>query len=365
MNQPQVTIVTIVKDLVKAGRREMFRQCVESVHQQNYPHIDYLVVDGQSTDGTIQILQKYEKQGLLRFISGHDTGIYDAMNKGIDNARGDYVAFLNSDDYYENPMAVAKVVEALTSSGADFAYGTVSMIDETRNLTFYPFEPYFVCSMPFSHQSMFCRRDILAKYRFDTSFRLAGDFDLIMRLYLEGCSSVDARWLIAVYRMSGQSSANQNACYREYSKVFMKNYSRFGHYSLDTYEFMARTFQVPLPLMMAIIKHLRKKNPRLADMLSSMEDFQKASFSFRLKMRVSGILKAHLSPAFFEGVRQFFVDVTDKDIQTMETTVYLLNLIPLFRIVRNRPEQPRRLFKLYILGILVHKHKDYFYGNEG
>lgn len=360
MSQPQVTIVTIVKNIISAGRKKMFQQCIESVINQKYPFIDYLVVDGQSNDGTIKLLQTYQDKGMLRFISSPDTGIYDAMNKGIDNARGEYVAFLNSDDYYENDLAVSKSVEALTASHADFSYGTVNMVDKTRKLVFYPCEILFVCSMPFSHQSMFCRRDILAKYRFDTSFRLAGDIDLIMRLYLDGCTSVDARWVIAVYRMSGESSANQDKCYEEYTRVFQKNYSRFCHISMDTYNYMARSFQVPNPLMWAIIKHLRAKKSKMADQLDSLASFQSKGFSARVKSWISKMLKAILPDSFFEKARQRFLDFTDKDIPTTDKMLYFLNHIQIFRISRNRPEHPRSLFKLYILGIPIYKRKDYF-----
>ena len=96
MNTPLVTVVTVCLNVIQTGRKEMFLQCVESVRRQTYPRIEHLIIDGASTDGTIPLLQSLN----LSFFSEKDTGIYDAMNKGIARGKGEYVLFLNTDDFF-------------------------------------------------------------------------------------------------------------------------------------------------------------------------------------------------------------------------------------------------------------------------
>ena len=92
---PKVTIVTVVYNLIENGREQYFRQCLESVHKQLYQNIEHIVIDGASNDGTIDLLEEYNKKGWIKYYSEPDTGIYDAMNKGIEKATGKYIVFLN------------------------------------------------------------------------------------------------------------------------------------------------------------------------------------------------------------------------------------------------------------------------------
>ncbi len=125
-NKPLVTIVTITRNLIKEGRKDFFRQCVDSVKMQDYSHIEHVIVDGASDDGTLDLFNELG----LEYISEPDTGIYNAFNKGVKRANGKYIAFLNSDDYYIIPNAVTLVVDALEKSNADFTYAPVSIVNE-------------------------------------------------------------------------------------------------------------------------------------------------------------------------------------------------------------------------------------------
>ena len=97
-----ITIITATHNLISNGREKTFRQCVESIHQENQGQIEHLVIDGGSTDGSVRILDEYAKKGWLKYISEPDNGIYDAMNKGVRLAQSEYVWFINSDDYILN-----------------------------------------------------------------------------------------------------------------------------------------------------------------------------------------------------------------------------------------------------------------------
>lgn len=97
---PLVTVITVTYNLIKGKREKFIIQCLESVHNQRYSNIEHIVIDGASDDGTLPLLKKYESLGWIKLFSEPDTGIYDAMNKGILKANGKYVSILNSDDFF-------------------------------------------------------------------------------------------------------------------------------------------------------------------------------------------------------------------------------------------------------------------------
>lgn len=111
MKQPLITIVTITYNLIKAGREQTFRQCVESVHNQTYKNIEHIIIDGASNDGSLDLIKEYEDKGWIKCYSEPDKGIFDAMNKGIRLAKGVYVNFLNTDDYFHDINGVENSVK--------------------------------------------------------------------------------------------------------------------------------------------------------------------------------------------------------------------------------------------------------------
>lgn len=111
---------------------------LNSVLSQNYPNIEYLIIDGGSTDGTLEIIKKYEVRfkGKLRWISERDKGLYDAMNKGINMATGDVVGFLNSDDFFSFPNVLSSQMACFTE-GVDAVYGDVKYVQRKNPLNWY------------------------------------------------------------------------------------------------------------------------------------------------------------------------------------------------------------------------------------
>ena len=120
---PKITIVTATYNLIKAGRKEFFKKCIESIYSQTYKNFEHIIIDGASDDGTLDLIKEIAPRSTV--ISEPDKGIYDAFNKGVKKASGEYVHFLNSDDYYTDK----KSLEISASSGEIFA--------ETR-LMFFP-----------------------------------------------------------------------------------------------------------------------------------------------------------------------------------------------------------------------------------
>ncbi|TMJ17514.1 MAG: glycosyltransferase [Alphaproteobacteria bacterium] len=171
---------------------------IRSVAAQDWADFEHIIVDGGSTDGTAALVERL-RHDRLRFVSGHDDGLYDAMNKGLHLATGDYVGFLNADDFLAAPDALGFIARA-AESGADCILGDTALVDSDGRPTPYIYSArgfrswwLTIGAMP-PHPSFYARRALLlAAGGFDISFRVGADFDLIARLIL----GRGARWLVA------------------------------------------------------------------------------------------------------------------------------------------------------------------------
>jgi glycosyltransferase involved in cell wall biosynthesis len=206
---PDVTIVTIIKNLINEGRRAFFDEMVASVKSQSFPRerIEHIVVDGASDDGTVGYLDKLFKEGQIDFwISEPDSGIYNAMNKGSLLAHGKYVLFLNSDDYL-HAAALERLYAALQSSGAAYAFANAVKVDENGrhvgshigdiNKVFF--------GTPYCHQTLLCRRDIFRKVYFDEKYRITM-WSYAYDLYMNNYQHVYVPEVVASFRVGGVST---------------------------------------------------------------------------------------------------------------------------------------------------------------
>ena len=162
---------------------------IKSVLSQTYTNIEYIVVDGASKDGTTEIIKKYENQ-ISKFVSEKDKGIYDGLNKGVDLATGDVIAFLHSDDIYENENVVADIVKLFETTNTDSIYGDLVYVDKNdTNKIFrywksgeYTFKKLQNGWMP-PHPTFFVKREFYEKYgKFDLSYGIAADYDFMLRM---------------------------------------------------------------------------------------------------------------------------------------------------------------------------------------
>lgn len=233
-HHPLVSVVTVVYNLIKSKREEAFRRCVESVSGQDCPGIEHLVIDGGSTDGTIDLIEECLKQSKakVRYLSSPDGGIYDAMNRGIRLARGRYVSFLNSDDYYHDHTGLRTSVAYLDRGWYDFSYSAVRMVDEegnaVRHIHTSPDAKILFIEMPFSHQSMLFRRDaILELGGYDLRYKSASDYDLILRFALSGKSGVEVPLHFATFVCGGHSQVNMADAQHEVGRIYARLYGKF------------------------------------------------------------------------------------------------------------------------------------------
>ena len=216
----KVTVVTAV--LNDAGHIE---QTILSVISQTNIEIEYIIVDGGSKDGTLELIGKY-KDKISLLISEPDRGVYDAMNKGIKYSTGDFVYFLNSGDVLLNPSILSKIkLEELKERNAIIygnvvvAYGNIEALEKPR--------PFFNSKMKFKgigicHQSMFFPGELIRNEKYDLSYNIAADYDLAYRLWRKGTEFLYRDITIAKYDWGKGISSNPYKLldvYRENARV--------------------------------------------------------------------------------------------------------------------------------------------------
>jgi GT2 family glycosyltransferase len=187
-------------------------EAISSIIKQTYPNIEYIVVDGGSTDASLEIVMSYGPR-ITRLLSEPDNGIYEAFNKGLNLAQGEVLYFLNSDDYLYDERVISEVMTLFNNNPElQFIYGNTSVQDEVLNYRYLrgkPFSPDDLQTgdMP-PHQGFFVRRELIEKVGlFDTRYKIAGDFDLIIRCFKQAAErSYYFNRTIAVFREGGVST---------------------------------------------------------------------------------------------------------------------------------------------------------------
>lgn len=186
-DSPLVSIITVVYN-----SRSTIVQNLNSVISQTYPHIEHIIIDGASTDGTLQLIDKVKKK-VTKLISEPDKGIYDAMNKGLSLAGGEIIGFLNADDAYYDETTISTVVSEMEKTGSDSCYGDLIYVarkDPSKVIRYwksYPFDPrFFHRGWHPPHPTFFVRRWVYEVYGgFNLQFRIAADYELMLRLLLK------------------------------------------------------------------------------------------------------------------------------------------------------------------------------------
>lgn len=199
-SEPLISIVTVCLNAV--GHIE---KCINSVINQTYTNIEYIVIDGGSTDGTLDIIKKYEDR-ITHWISERDRGIYDAMNKGISMCKGVFVGLLSSDDYYAGD-AVQKIVETINSDNSvDVIHGNHISTCTSSNFNAKYVDGDLLKHMTMSHPTCFIRADVYKIYKYDISYKIAADYDLLIKLMKVGKKFKDIDHVITYVSPYGVSS---------------------------------------------------------------------------------------------------------------------------------------------------------------
>lgn len=164
------------------------RSTIESVKSQDYPDLEYIIIDGKSNDGTLEIIKSYE--GVVsNWISEPDMGLYDAMNKGINLATGDIVGVINSDDFYHRSDSISQVVKAFDKSQADAIYADIRFVNPInldKTIRYYSSKRFSLNSFKYgvmpAHPTFFTYRKYFELYGgYNTSYKISADFELLIR----------------------------------------------------------------------------------------------------------------------------------------------------------------------------------------
>lgn len=222
MFQPKLSIVTIVYNNVRDIERTL-----KSIISQTYINIEYIVVDGASTDGTLEILNQY-KQHITKLITEPDKGIYDAMNKGLALATGDYVLFMNSGDEIYSSETVANIFAS--APDADIYYGETEMINDAgeslgrrrhkapEKFTWRKFK----YGMSISHQAIYIKRSLVEPY--DSRYVLSADIDWILKAAKKAKLIVNIHQYVAKYLVGGMSKKRHRQSLVERFNIMKEHY---------------------------------------------------------------------------------------------------------------------------------------------
>ena len=186
-----------------------------SVIEQDHTDIEYIVIDGRSTDGTSRILEKYRSK-ISKLVSEKDEGMYFALNKGISMATGNIIGILHSDDFYSGPKVISRVAKQFESEKCDSVYGDLQYVSKDdahkviRHWKSEPFEPkLFLRGWMPPHPTFFAKRECYEKLgAFNTAFSISADYELMLRfLYKHGISSSYIPEVMVKMRTGGISNA--------------------------------------------------------------------------------------------------------------------------------------------------------------
>jgi glycosyltransferase involved in cell wall biosynthesis len=179
---PLVSIITVC-----LNSNSTIEQCIESVRSQTYTNIEYIIIDGGSRDGTVNKAKKYESSTIDYILSQKDSGLYDAMNKGLALARGEYILLLNSDDWYE-PDCVELLIKAAMETNAGVVSALANYVDANGKCLYTTaeigFDPATRMRNPLRHETMLLSAELYNKYGpYDTNYKVIADFHFILKLY--------------------------------------------------------------------------------------------------------------------------------------------------------------------------------------
>lgn len=239
---------------------------IKSVIGQTYGNIEYVIIDGKSSDNTLSIIGRY-KDKITKVISEKDNGIYDAMNKGVAYSTGDYLFFLNADDKFYDNYVIEKIVSRLSEHATDFIYGNLNVVNKDKNTSFIKKQDklnkiYLLKNTPcqptlFSHRRVFERCGI-----FNTDYKIVSDYEWILKAILEykvSCQYVDV--VINNFNIGGMSTniKHNELQDKERDEVINKYFTPFYRKS---YEFISKYMRslTKYPLTSAILNLFFKFN---------------------------------------------------------------------------------------------------------
>ncbi len=223
--KPKITVITVC---YQAGKT--LEQTIQSVLAQTYSDIEYLVIDGGSTDNTAQILSKYKSQ-VSKIVSEKDKGIYDAMNKGISLATGDIIGFLNADDLFMHTKVIEAIEKVFSTPNIQACYADLIYFKESaqgdRTTRYFKSSPFklgaFAKGWCPPHPTFYVRKSVYQQYgHFDLSYKIGNDVELMMRfLEKEAIQSAYLPETLVKMRVGGVSNQSLKNIYEQNKNILL------------------------------------------------------------------------------------------------------------------------------------------------
>lgn len=223
---PKFSVITVTYNAAA-----VLEDTIQSVILQTYHHVEYIIVDGASKDGTLAIVNRYRDR-IARVVSEPDKGLYDAMNKGIELATGDYLCFLNAGDSFHEDDTLQQMVHTLSAHAElpDVLYGETELVDQEGHfirmrrlsapevLTWRSFKQgMLVC-----HQAFFAKRSLVEPY--DLRYRFSADFDWCIRVMKKARTLHNTHLTVIDYLEEGMTTQNRKASLRERFRIMVRHY---------------------------------------------------------------------------------------------------------------------------------------------
>ncbi len=215
----KISIVTVCYN-----EEKNIAKTIESVLNQTTNSFEYIICDGKSTDKSVEIAKSYEnkfkEKGVeYRVYSEKDGGIYGGMNNGIDRSNGDYVIFINGGDKLNNDDALKNIIDAVGEKRPEVIYGNSLYVDMCVYTVFKTDHTKLEGGMSLAHPATLVRSDVIKNHKFDTSFRIAADYNMMLSLYHENCTFLKIDTVISNFYADGVSSINRCASISESCRV--------------------------------------------------------------------------------------------------------------------------------------------------
>lgn len=242
MTEPKFSIITVVWN-----GEQYLEQTILSVINQSYQNVEYIIIDGGSTDGTIDIIKKYEHK-IAYWISEPDKGIYDAMNKGIDVAKGRYLLFLGADDFIFNDDVCLSIEQKIGGDLFDLIVGNI--IYTNHIIVRSSFSKKLLLHNSIHHQGALYHRSLFENFRYDTTLKLISDYELNIILFLK-------RKYIKVLKLNVTISlCTENGASRRMLEVSKQETNRIRSKHMPLYK--AKVFEVLYGLKFKIWNAIRR-----------------------------------------------------------------------------------------------------------
>ncbi|MCJ8314182.1 MAG: glycosyltransferase [Pseudomonadales bacterium] len=232
VNESEQVLISIVT--VVYNGEKYIEDTIKSILNQTYKNVEYIIIDGGSTDNTLNILKKYEKE-ISCVVSETDDGIYDAMNKGVARCNGSLIGIINADDYYVEG-AFDLIIKAFSKSKEKtklVIYGDMNLVNQddrsvirTKNAVAWK----MIFGMSLNHPSVFVTRDIYANHSFSTDYKMASDYNLLLTLYLYRYKFIKIKYILTEMRAGGVSELMSRTTKAEEKAVKLDKLGRICYF---------------------------------------------------------------------------------------------------------------------------------------